>query len=103
LQEKAQRLDESRERLRRAVVLLLRQRRQRLEGSRRALLALGPLHTLERGWAIATEEPGGRLLRDAAAVAPGAKVRIRLQKGALRCSVDEALPGPGLDLRGRPA
>jgi exodeoxyribonuclease VII large subunit len=67
-----------------AVVL---ERRRRLESLRRALLALGPLSILDRGFAIATG-PDGAVLEEAASVAVGDAVQVRLRRGALECRVD---------------
>lgn len=53
-----------------------------------ALDALSPLAVLERGYALAQDE-NGRLVRDTAEVKIGDSLRLRLAKGALRCSVEE--------------
>jgi exodeoxyribonuclease VII large subunit len=52
-----------------------------------ALDAMSPLKVLERGYAIAQDTNGG-IVRDAAAVAVGDELRLRLWKGALDCRVD---------------
>ncbi|MGH8510481.1 MAG: exodeoxyribonuclease VII large subunit [Gammaproteobacteria bacterium] len=54
----------------------------------RALQAVSPLATLERGYAIVTRPPGGEIVRDAARIAPGCEVDTRLARGRLRCFVD---------------
>ena len=57
--------------------------------------ALSPLAVLERGYAIAFDAEG-QALRDAAAVAPGARLRLRLARGVLEaeargaCAEDDA-------------
>ena len=61
----------------------------------RALQAMSPLATLERGYAIVTLLPGGEIVRDAARVAPGCEVDTRLARGRLRCRVDAVLEGQG--------
>lgn len=48
--------------------------------------ALSPLAVLGRGYAIAFD--GERVVRDAAAMAPGDALRLRLHRGALSCTVD---------------
>jgi exodeoxyribonuclease VII large subunit len=47
-----------------------------------------PLAILERGYAIVSG-PGGAVLRDSAAVAPGDPLRVRLARGALGASVTD--------------
>lgn len=89
-----------RERLAQATVVDLRSRRRGLEAARRQLALVGPLQSLERGYALAVGE-GGVLLRDAADSAPGDAVTVRLHRGALRCTVAEVRSGDGLDLLGR--
>ncbi|MEE2828540.1 MAG: exodeoxyribonuclease VII large subunit [Myxococcota bacterium] len=88
-------------RLERALGLDLVRRRERLELSRRALGVLGPLQSLDRGYSITSPEGGQQVLRDAAEVAVGEDVRVRLARGALRCTVVETLVGEDIDLHGR--
>ena len=63
-------------------------RRQALAVNSRALNAISPLATLERGYAIVST-PDGSILRDARDVQPGARISARLGKGQLACTVDE--------------
>jgi exodeoxyribonuclease VII large subunit len=64
-------------------------------GRRRAALSrlaasldgLSPLAVLGRGYALVWDEAGRRLVRDAAEVADGQGLRIRLHRGALRATV----------------
>lgn len=74
------------------------ERRQNLEALRRALGALGPLATLDRGYAIATAADGG-VVEDSAQVAAGDAVQVRLRRGSLDCRVlatrDGSDPGGG--------
>ncbi len=64
--------------------------------------ALSPLNTLSRGYAIAFS-PDGKAVRDAAALAPGDALRIRLAAGSVRATVDavdadgECLDSPAID------
>jgi exodeoxyribonuclease VII large subunit len=96
-----QRVDEARERLGRAATIALGRRHDRLASVRRALDMLGPLASLRRGYAIVLSDGGdGPVLRDAADASPGDRVRVRLHRGVLRCTVDEARVGE-FDLRGR--
>lgn len=83
-----------------AAVRAIRSRREAVAGLHRALGVLGPLATLERGWALTTG-PDDQLLRDANAVQVGDAVRVRLSRGALGCRVEEILGGEDVDLRGR--
>ena len=55
-----------------------------------SLDALSPLKVLARGYAITTDADG-RVLRDAAAVAEGDRVHVRLERGALDCVVDRRM------------
>jgi exodeoxyribonuclease VII large subunit len=55
--------------------------------------ALSPLAVLGRGYAIATSEGDGRILRSAAEVSAGAPIRVRLSEGSLRARVMEAADG----------
>jgi len=61
------------------------------------LETLSPLAVLGRGYAVAWNEDRTRVLRDAAGVAPGDTVHVRLEKGELDCEVRstvEARPTP---------
>lgn len=51
------------------------------------LASLSPLATLARGYAIVTDDHG-RVLRDAGAISPGQRVRARLARATLECTVD---------------
>ena len=57
-----------------------------------SLDALSPLKVLSRGYAITTNA-AGQVLRDAAAVADGDRVRVKLERGALDCVVERRLEG----------
>lgn len=50
--------------------------------------ALSPLKVLGRGYAIASGE-SGEIIRDAGQVAPGERLRLRLQRGGLTCRVED--------------
>ena len=80
------------QRLRTATRTHLQQLRQRLGGVMRALDAVSPLATLERGYAIVTTSDG-RVLQDAGQVQRGDKIQARLARGQLRCTVDKAESG----------
>ncbi|HYK21181.1 MAG TPA: exodeoxyribonuclease VII large subunit [Pyrinomonadaceae bacterium] len=65
----------------------LQQARERLALVAASLDALSPLGVLQRGYAIA-QDASGKPLRDAAAVAEGDEVSVRLAKGRLRTRVE---------------
>lgn len=60
---------------------------QRLQGLARLAAGLSPERTLRRGFSI-TRDAGGRVLRDAAAVAPGAELLTELAAGKIRSRVE---------------
>jgi len=62
---------------------------ERVEHLGALLRSLGPEATLARGFSITTDAEGS-VLRDAAAVKKGARIRTRLHKGEVRSTVDEA-------------
>ncbi len=74
-----------------AVRRKLGQARQRFEGQVGRLDAMSPLRVLARGYSV-TFDGLGRALKDAAQVAPGEKIRVRLSRGALEAEVTAALP-----------
>jgi exodeoxyribonuclease VII large subunit len=96
-----QRVDEARQRLERAMRAGLGRRAAQLGSARRALDVLGPLQSLRRGYAIVTTNDRGPVARDADRLRPGDSVRVRLNRGALECTVDTVIPVDDLDLRGR--
>ena len=65
----------------------LQEGRERLGLAAASLDALSPLGVLQRGYAIA-QDGSGRLLRDAATVAEGDFVSVRLQKGKLGTRIE---------------
>ena len=75
-------------RLRAAVSNNLRHARERLAPLERTLKAVSPLATLQRGYAIVSSADG-RILRDAAEVAPDSIIEARLAQGSLRAKVEK--------------
>jgi exodeoxyribonuclease VII large subunit len=61
----------------------LQLRRESLRQLQRRLLALGPEQVLARGYSITTDAGTGKVLRDAAAVAPGQILKSRLASGQI--------------------
>jgi exodeoxyribonuclease VII large subunit len=70
-----------------AMEFKLQEGRERLALAAASLDALSPLGVLQRGYAIA-QDASGRLLRDAATVAEGDAVSVRLAKGKLNARVE---------------
>lgn len=68
----------------------LARRRYALESAVSQLGALSPLAVLERGYALA--RAGDRVLRDAAGVAAGDPITVRLRRGRLDCRVEAVWP-----------
>jgi exodeoxyribonuclease VII large subunit len=70
----------------------LEAQRNRLGAGMRALHAVSPLATLERGYAIVSRADG-TILHDAAGVMPGEEIGARLAKGRLEAVVKRAIGG----------
>ena len=70
-------------RMRTQVEHRLHARRLRLSELARALHAVSPLATLQRGYAILTERESGRILRDARSAAAAQRVIARLHDGTI--------------------
>jgi exodeoxyribonuclease VII large subunit len=82
----ARRMAEQDLRLRRAMQHTLDRQRVGLQHAARALQAVSPLATLQRGYAIVFDS-SGKVLRDAAAVADGDAITARLASGELSLRV----------------
>jgi exodeoxyribonuclease VII large subunit len=61
--------------------------RSRFHGTSRALHAVSPLATLERGYAIALRVADGAILTESGQAPPGTEVELRLSRGRLRARV----------------
>ena len=83
-------LDRLQERFAAAAERLTAQKRHSFAQLAASLDALSPLKVLARGYAITTDA-NGQVLRDAAAVAEGDRVHVRLERGALECVVDRRM------------
>jgi exodeoxyribonuclease VII large subunit len=88
------RLDAARRDLARAVHDCVGARRQRLELAARALHAVSPLATLDRGYAIVADA-AGKVLMDATPLLPGDRVAARLARGHFIAEVVSASPACG--------
>lgn len=80
------------ERLHRAMQQDLRTRDRRLAGAVRALEAVSPLATLGRGYALVLRQDDGSAVTDAAAVARGDALEVRLAKGRIDATVTNVDP-----------
>jgi exodeoxyribonuclease VII large subunit len=65
----------------------LHEARERLGLAAASLDALSPLGVLQRGYAIA-QDASGKLLRDAASVAQGDAISVRLARGKIEARVE---------------
>ncbi len=82
----ARRLAEQDQRLRRAIALTLERKQTSIRHIARALHAVSPLATLERGYAILFDA-AGQVLRSVDAAKPGDRLTARLADGELRVNV----------------
>jgi exodeoxyribonuclease VII large subunit len=87
-QQWSQRVDETVERMLRAMNQELRHDAQRVQAIGDRLLALSPEHVLQRGYSITRRVGEGKALRDADATKGGDKLETKLAKGTIRSTVD---------------
>ena len=66
--------------------------RTQLQSLQRALAAVGPQQTLDRGYAIVSRRRDGKVLRDAAQVEPGERIEARLAQGTVEGTVTARRP-----------
>lgn len=76
-----------RARLRRSMQHRIETRRAQLRALERALAAVGPQQTLDRGYAIVSRSRDGAVLRDASQVESGERIEARLARGTLEGEV----------------
>ena len=81
-----------RSRLDRCMQYALETRRAQIRSLQRALAAVGPQQTLDRGYAIVSRQRDGKVLRDAAQVEPGEPIEARLARGRLEGTVTGRRP-----------
>jgi exodeoxyribonuclease VII large subunit len=91
LERESQRLERARERLRQAPALAVERKRAALENSAAKLVALSPVQTLERGYAIVRTDSGG-VLASTSGVSPGVHVDVTLADGAFGARVEDVTP-----------
>ncbi|HEX4590255.1 MAG TPA: exodeoxyribonuclease VII large subunit [Gemmataceae bacterium] len=87
VRERERRMDELKERLGRAGRRRIDHGRDRTDASAGRLEAVSPLNVLARGYSL-TQAENGPLVRDAAQVRPGDRVRTRLHRGRLVSRVE---------------
>jgi exodeoxyribonuclease VII large subunit len=86
--DRAQKLDDWEDRLRRAVQVDVERRRQTLAALAGKLESLSPLGVLGRGYSLTWKEGGTALLRDASEVQVGERIVTRLAAGELVSRVE---------------
>jgi exodeoxyribonuclease VII large subunit len=69
---------------------LLERHRQAVRGYAEGLSRLSPLNVLQRGYSITRILPSGRIVRESSMIAAGDRVSVRLFKGSITCSVENA-------------
>jgi exodeoxyribonuclease VII large subunit len=69
----------------------------RLRLAARALDSVSPLATLDRGYAVVSDDESGAILTDAAKVKPGSGIRAQLAHGTLQATVNKADTGTSDD------
>jgi exodeoxyribonuclease VII large subunit len=90
--DRSQRVDEIWQRAGRAARNRLERERGRIQAVAGKLHSLSPLEVLGRGYSV-TERDDGRLVTDAAALAPGDLVKTRVARGEFTSRVETARPG----------
>jgi len=74
--------------LSKAIHEILAYHTTRLTVANRALNAVGPLNTLDRGYAIVSRQDTGSIIRNAISVSSGTGISVRLARGSLDATVD---------------
>jgi exodeoxyribonuclease VII large subunit len=85
-------LDELSNNLQNAFSTLFGERRVRLQACSQRLMDLNPDNILKRGYSITTRADTSAVVREAAQVAAGEQVRVRLFRGGLDCKVEKTRP-----------
>ena len=91
LEREGQRLEHTRARLRQAPALAVERKRAALEKSAAKLVALSPVQTLERGYAIVRTDSGD-VVASTAAVSAGARVDVTVADGGFAARVEKVAP-----------
>lgn len=88
VRDQMQALDQLEQNLKRALKNIIEKKQSALQNLSRALYALSPTQTLERGYAIITLQESHEIIRNVHDVAVGDKITARLARGQLDCSVE---------------
>jgi exodeoxyribonuclease VII large subunit len=91
LEREGQRLERTHERLRLAPMLAVERKRAALENSAAKLVALSPVQTLERGYAIVRTDSGD-VVTAASDVSTGGRVEVTVADGGFGARVEEVTP-----------
>lgn len=83
LRQRRELLDQESARLAEQMKHQLRERRNRFEGLEARLRLLSPQQVLARGYSITMDAETGKVLRDAAKIKPGQRLKTRLHKGEI--------------------
>lgn len=89
LRQRRELLDQELQRLREQARHRLRERRNEFATLQARLRLLGPEQVLSRGYSITTDAASGKLLRDAAEIKVGQRVKTRLKSGEFFSAVEE--------------
>ena len=93
VQQSIGRLGALQQRLSVAGAATVKNRRAQLRLATRALDAVSPLATLERGYSIVTDSISGEILTDVSSVKAGTEIHARLARGALQATVTKTKYG----------
>ncbi len=74
--------------LHQAMLAIVEDAKRRVVLQRQILQTVGPVATLERGYAVVTETRSGNIVKDAREMKTGDRLNIRLAKGEIRSTVD---------------
>ena len=85
-------LDELSNGLQNAFSALYRDKKVRLQSCSQRLMDLNPDNILKRGYSITTRADTSAVVREAAQVAAGEQVKVRLFRGGLDCTVEKTRP-----------
>jgi len=97
VQQSMQRLSAMKQRLSGSGTSAVERLNVRLRLAARALDSVSPLATLDRGYAIVSDEETGAILTDAAKAKPGSGIRAQLAHGTLKATVKESSTGTSDD------
>ena len=92
LKQRREVLKVARHRLRELAHVRFKDLKNNLAAAESRLQLLGPEQVLSRGYSITTDAASGRVLRDAARVKAGQKLKTRLQAGEISSRAETALP-----------